>query len=212
VIAGCTVHPVRLGELASLRALTSKIQDEKRKALSGTPSRWPDRLTAEFSALEEHSLEIPYAALDLQYLRDTRERNRPFGYVVTYDTFVAPPRNTFGKPDGEPQLRSVVKLGDGGQERGYGAGRASGSVISRVVWSYWEAPNTYSGVLQGVVIPGRDRNISNKIASSVGGRELQIKGDVWDQALLKRLPVDELLELLRCEQPPAPTDRGQRRR
>ena len=127
---------------------------------------------------------------------------------MTYDTFVAPPRNASGKPDGLPQLRSVLKLGDGGQERGYGAGRASGSVISRVVRSYWEAPNTYSGVLQGVVIPGSDRNISNKIASSVGGRDLQIKGDVWDRALLKRLSVNDLLELLRCEQPQAATDRG----
>ena len=71
MIVSCTVHPVRLGELAALRALTSKIQDEKRKALAGTPSRWPDRLSAEFVALEEHSLEIPYVAVDLEYLRDT---------------------------------------------------------------------------------------------------------------------------------------------
>ena len=130
VTVSCTVDQVPLSDLAALRVTTSRIQNEKRKALARKPSRWPDRLGSEFGELKQFSLESSYAALDLEYLDDRSGRNRSFGYVVTYETFLPPPRNALGKPDGEPELRSVVKLGDGGQERGYGAGVASGSIIS----------------------------------------------------------------------------------
>jgi hypothetical protein len=92
-------------------------------------------------------------------------------------------------------LRSALKLGDGGQETGYGAGKASGSIISRVVRSYWNDQNMYRGELLGVVIPGNDRNVSKKIADRVGW-DLRIRGDVWDVELLKYLTVNDLLALL----------------
>ena len=88
-----------------------------------------------------------------------------------------------------------MKLGDGGQEVGYGAGKASGSIISRVVRSYWNDPNMYRGELLGVVVPGNDKNVSGKIAKRVPS-DLQIRGDVWDVELLRYLTVDDLLTLL----------------
>jgi hypothetical protein len=51
-------------------------------------------------------------------------------------------------------------------------------------------------VLQGVVIPGNDGRISDKIATRLGGRELQIRGDVRSVQLLDRLSVEELLEMM----------------
>jgi hypothetical protein len=59
-------------------------------------------------------------------------------YVVTYDTFISPPRGASGRPLGEPELLSVVKFGDGGRAEGRSAGAASGSIISRTVRSYWD--------------------------------------------------------------------------
>jgi len=190
------IYPVPLGELAPMQKITSKIQDEKRNFIAGKASKWPNRLRDEFAKLEEWAADSPYAALDLEYLRDISHRNRSFGYVVTYDTFIAPERDASGRPVGIPELCSAVKLGDGGQETGYGGGKASGSIISRVVRSYWNDPNMYGGVLRGVVVPGDDRNISKKIAKRVGGRGLQIRGDVWDIRLLDHLAADDLLTLL----------------
>ena len=172
------------------------IQDQKRNAIVGRPSRWPDQLQEEFAKLEEVSAGIPYAALDLEYLRSASHRNRSFGYVVTYDTFIAPERDDSDRPAGQPKLVSVVKLGDGGREDGYSAGKASGSIISRIVRSYWEDGNTYRPVLQGIVIPGNDTRISGKIAKEVGSRKLQLRGDVWHLALLDLLTVEDLLALL----------------
>ncbi len=77
----------------------------------------------------------------------------------------------------------MLKLGDGGQEHGLGAGTASGSIISRTVRSYWEEENRYDPELQGVVIPGNDRGISHKIAKKLVGFDLRISGDVWRKKL-----------------------------
>lgn len=151
----------------------------------------------EFSKLEELSAGNPYAVLDLEYLRDSAVGNRSFAYVITYDTFICPARGASGAPAaGEPELVSVVKLGDGGREQGRSAGAASGSIISRTVRSYWEEENCYNAVLQGVVIPGNDTGISRKIAMKLGGSELQVRGDVWRIELLDRLPVGELLQFM----------------
>ena len=176
--------------------LTSAIQDAKRAAIQGKPSRWPDRLEAEFGQLEARAESNPYVALDLEYLRDPTSANRSFAYVVTYDTFISPPRDAAGAPLGKPKLISVVKLGDGGRAEGRSAGAASGSIISRTVRSYWDEPNTYKGVLRGVVIPGNDTRVSAKLAAKVGGRELCVRGDVWLVELLERVSVDELLALM----------------
>ncbi len=153
----------------------------------------------EFAKLEKRSVAIPYVALDLEYLRDTSPGNRSFGYVITYDTFITPQRDTSGRPAGEPEFVSVVKLGDGGREDGRSPGKASGSIISRIVRSYWEEENTYDAVLQGVIIPGNDTNISRKIARELGGWEPRIRGDVWQIRLLDRLSVDELLKLMEAD-------------
>jgi hypothetical protein len=194
-----TVHSVPLQDLAGLKELTSAIQDAKRAALAGKPSRWPDRLESEFKKLEEVSAGNPYTALDLEYLRHRQPVNRSFAYVITYDTFISPLRDDSGGPDGEPELVSVVKLGDGGRAEGRSAGAASGSIISRTVRSYWEEENRYNAVLQGVVIPGSDARISQKIAARLGGRDLQIVGDVSRGELLNRLSVNELLALMETE-------------
>jgi hypothetical protein len=146
-----TIVPTPLGELAELMQLTSTIQDAKRAAIQGKPYRWPDHMEREFAQLEARAKESPYVALDLEYLRDPSPANRSFAYVVTYDTFISPPRDPAGAPVGAPELVSVVKLGDGGRAEGRGAGAASGSIVSRTVRSYWDEPNTYRGVLQGVV-------------------------------------------------------------
>jgi hypothetical protein len=191
-----TTTPVSLGDLAALMPLTSAIQDAKRAAIQGKLSRWPDRLEAEFAQLEARADGNPYVPLDLEYLRDLSLANRSFAYVVTYDTFLSPPRDASGAPAGQPELVSVVKLGDGGQSAGRGAGAASGSIISRTVRSYWEEPNTYRGVLQGVVIPGSDARVSAKLATKLGGRELCLHGDTWRKELLERVTVDELLMLM----------------
>jgi len=185
-------------------------QDQKRNFIAGNASKWPNRLRDEFAKLEEWAADSPYAALDLEYLRDISDsnRSRSFGYVVTYDTFIAPERDAAGRPAGIPELRSAVKLGDGGQETGYGRGKASGSIISRVVRSYWNDPNMYGGVLRGVVVPGDDRNISKKIAKVVGGLELKVRGDVWDIALLERLGVQDLLEMMKARPPNAAMPQG----
>lgn len=134
-----TIAAVPVGELADLIPLTSAIQDAKRAAIRGQPSRWPDQMDAEFARLEARSKSNPYVALDLAYLRDSSPANRSFAYVVTYDTFISPPRGVSGAPVGKPELLSVVKLGEGGQDRGRDAGAASGSIISRTVRSYWRA-------------------------------------------------------------------------
>jgi hypothetical protein len=191
-----TIAPVALGELADLMPLTSAIQDAKRAAIRGKRSRWPHQMEAEFAQLEARSESSPYVALDLEYLRDPNPANRSFAYVVTYDTFVSPPRGASGRPVGEPELLSVVKLGDGGRAKGRSAGAASGSIISRTVRSYWDDPNTYSSVLQGVVIPGDDTSISAKLTTKLGGRELSVRGDMWRLELLERLSVEELLALM----------------
>jgi hypothetical protein len=197
-----TIAPVPLPELADLKVLTSGIQDAKRAAIWGKPSRWPDQMETEFASLEGRSASNPYVALDLEYLRDTTRTNRSFGYVVTYDTFVSPPRGASGRPAGKPELLSVVKLGDGGRAQGRSAGAASGSIISRTVRSYWDEPNVYSAVLQGVVIPGDDTRISAKLARRLGGSELQVRGDVWRIELLDRLSLEELLALLEADRKP----------
>ncbi|MBA2360051.1 MAG: hypothetical protein H0V79_03765 [Actinobacteria bacterium] len=197
-----TIHAVPVREFADLKWFTSKIQDAKRAAIEGQPSRWPDRLPEEFAKLEEASVQNPYAALDIEYLRDRSYSNRSFAYVNTYDTFVSPGRDASGCPAGEPAFVSVVKLGDGGREDGRSAGKASGSIISRTVRSYWEEENVYSAVLHGVVIPGNDSNISSKIANELGGWELRIKGDLWHAGLLDRLKVEELLQLMEAGAPP----------
>jgi hypothetical protein len=193
-----TVLPVPLRDLAPLKELTSEIQDAKRAAHAGKPSKWPDRMEEKFSKLEQASAD-PYVALDLEYLRDPWPRNRSFAYVITYETFLCPERDDSGGFCGTPVLASVVKLGDGGQETGYGSGRASGSIISRVVRSYWEEGNKYNAVLQGVVLPGSDRRISSKIARRLGGAELQIRGDLWRDELLEYLSVGALLELIKTD-------------
>jgi hypothetical protein len=176
--------------------ITSAIQDAKRDAINGKPSRWPDRLQGEFARLERRAKNNRYAALDLEYLRDPSHANRSFAYVVTYDTFSTPPRDASGAPAGEPELVSVVKLGDGGQAEGRSAGAASGSIISRTVRSYWDEPNTYNAVLQGVVIPGNDRRISARIAERLGGRSLCVRGDMWRIELLERVSVRDILMLM----------------
>lgn len=195
-----TIDPVPVREFSDLKELTSTIQDANRRAINGKPSRWPDRLSEEFARLEEASVAIPYAALDLEYLRDPSHRNRSFAYVITYKTFIVPARDASGEPAaGEPEFTSVVKLGDGGRERGRGDGKASGSIISRIVRSYWEEANVYNAVLRGVVIPGNDTNISRKLARQVGGWGLRIKGDVWQAELLAQVGVEELLRLMEAE-------------
>jgi hypothetical protein len=191
-----TIVPVELAKLAGLMPLTSAIQDAKRAAIQGKPSRWPDRMEAEFAQLEARAKNNPYVALDLQYLRDPSSANRSFAYVVTYGTFVSPPHDASGAPIGKPEFVSVVKLGDGGRAEGRSAGAASGSIISRTVRSYWEEPNTYNGVLQGVVIPGNDTRVSATIAGKLGSRELCVRGDTWRIELLERLAVEELLALM----------------
>lgn len=191
-----TVVPTPLGELANVMPLTSAIQDAKRAAIRGRPSRWPDRLEAEFDQLEARAKGNPYVALDLEYLRDTTSANRSFASVVTYDTFISPPPDVAGAPVGKPKLASVVKLGDGGRAEGRSAGAASGSIISRMVRSYWNEPNTYNGVLRGVVIPGNDTRVSAKLAAKMGGRALCVRGDVWLIELLERVSVHDLLALM----------------
>ena len=191
-----TIVSVALGELADLMPLTSAIQDAKRAAIQGKPSRWPDRMEVEFGRLEARAKDNPYVALDLQYLRDRSSANRSFAYVVTYGAFVGPPRDATGAPIGKPKFVSVVKLGDGGRAEGRSAGAASGSIISRTVRSYWEEPNTYSGVLHGVVIPGNDTRVSAKLAAKLGSRRLCVRGDTWGIELLQRLSVEELLALM----------------
>lgn len=196
-----TIHPVPVRELVDLKRLTSTIQDAKRGAINGKASRWPDRMETEFAELEKLSSGIPYGALDLEYLRDQEHSNRSFGYVITYDTFLSPRSNSLGRPVGEPKLVSALKLGDGGRTDGRSAGKASGSIISRTVRSYWEEENKYNAVLHGVVIPGDDTRISDKIAKRLGGWELRIMGDMWSVELLDRLSVAELLEMME----PTPT-------
>jgi hypothetical protein len=51
-------------------------------------------------------------------------------------------------------------------------------------------------VLRGVVIHGNDSRISRKIATRVGGWGLRVRGDLWQAALLDRMSVSELLELM----------------
>ncbi len=190
-----TIVPTPLGEFADLMPLTSAIQDAKRAAIQGKPSRWPDRLEAEFAQLETYAKNNPYVALDIGYLRDPSPANRSFAYVVTYDIFISPPRDVAGAPVGKPKLVSVVKLGDGGRAEGRSAGAASGSIVSRVS-RYWNELSTYRGVLQGVVIPGNDTRISSKLAAALGGRDLCIRGDTWRLELLERVSVEELLALM----------------
>ena len=86
-----------------LRKPASAIQDEKRRTINGGPSRWPDRLGEAFAALEKAAAAIPYAALDLEYLRDPSLENRSFAYVISYDTFVVPRREASGarRPAGQ---------------------------------------------------------------------------------------------------------------
>jgi hypothetical protein len=93
-------------------------------------------------------------------------------------------------------LRSVVKLGDGGREQGRSAGQASGSIISRVVRSYWNEGNAYRSVLQGVAIPGDDSAVSLKVARKIGSSPLKMNGDVWDIRLLQLISVEQLLRLM----------------
>jgi hypothetical protein len=69
-----TTQAIPIATFASLEALTSKIQGPKRAAVNGLPSRWPDGLGAFFDDLEEAAGGNPYAALDLDYLRDRTER------------------------------------------------------------------------------------------------------------------------------------------
>jgi hypothetical protein len=190
------IQPVPVASLVPLKKLTSLIQDEKRKAILGKPSRWPNSLGHEFSALERLSADSAYGALDLEYLRDESLRNRSFGYVIAYETFLMPQRDGSGQPVGLPELVAAVKLGDGGREDGYSAGKASGSIISRIVRSYWEDENVYCAELQGVVMPGADTAISNKVAKRLGGWQLRLRGDVWRRELLDHLSVEELLDML----------------
>jgi hypothetical protein len=189
--------PVPVRQFADLGKPASTIQDEKRRAINGEPSRWPDRLGEAFAALEQAAGAIPYVALDLEYLLDPCLRNRSFAYVVSYDTFVVPRREASGAPaSGGPILTSVVKLGDGGRESGRSSGKASGSIIARIVRSYWEEANVYNAVLQGVVTPGNDTNVSRKVISHLGGGALRVRGDVWRAELLDHLKVDGLLRLM----------------
>jgi hypothetical protein len=196
-----TIAQVPVRDLADLRKPASTIQDEKRRATNGKPSRWPDQLGEAFAALEEAAVAIPYAALDLEYLRrDPSLGNRSFAYVISYDTFVVPRREASGSPaPGGPVLTSVVKLGDGGREGGRSSGKASGSIIARIVRSYWEETNVYNAVLRGVVIPGNDTNVSRKVASHLGGSALRVRGDVWRAELLAHLGVNELLRLMEAD-------------
>jgi hypothetical protein len=191
-----TIAPIPLGQVADLMPLTSAIQDAKRAAIHGKPSRWPDRMEAELAQLEARAESNPYVALDLEYLRDANPANRSFAYVVTYDTFISPARDALGAPVGEPKLVSVVKLGDGGRGECRSAGAASGSIVSRTVRSYWDEPNTYSAVLHGVVVPGNDTRVSAKIGAKLGGRELCVRGDMWRIELLELLSVEELLAFM----------------
>ena len=195
------IHPIPVQELVPLKELTSTIQDAKRDGILGRRSRWPGRMSEEFAKLEEHSADVPYVALDLEYLRDPSFVNRSFAYVITYSTFVAPQRDALGGPAGAPAFASVVKLGDGGRSDGRGAGKASGSIISRIV-RYWEEDNTYNAVLHGVVSPGNDANISRKITREVGDRGLRINGDVWAVELLNRVSVEKLLNLMDVDPEP----------
>ncbi len=158
-----------LREIAGLSKLTSAIQDTKRDAIRGKSSHWPDHVEVEFAQLEARAAENPYVALDLDYLRDRRPDNRTFGYVISYATFVAPPRDRSGHPVGTPEYVAVVKVGDGGRTDGRSAGSASGSIISRVCWSYWDEANHYDPVLLGAVVPGADSGISRLIAPELGG-------------------------------------------
>ena len=153
-------------------------------------------MEAEFAQLEARAKSNPYVALDLEYLREPSRANRSFAYVVTYETFISPRRGASGAPVGAPELVSVLKLGDGGRGDGRSAGAASGSIISRTVRSYWNDPNTYSAVLQGVVIPGNDTQVSSKLTARLGGRELCVSGDMWRVELLEQLSVEELLTLM----------------
>jgi hypothetical protein len=189
------IVPTPLGEFADLMPLTSAIQDAKRAAIQGKPSRWPDGLEAEFAQLEIHAKKNPYVALDIEYLRDSSRANRSFAYVVTYDIFISPPRNVTGEPVGKPKLVSVVKLGDGGRSEGRSAGAASGSIVSRLA-RYWNDLHTYRGLLQGVIIPGNDTRVSSKLAARLGSRDLCIRGDTWRLELLERVSVEELLALM----------------
>jgi len=190
-----TIVPTSLAELADLMPMTSAIQDAKRAAIQGKPSRWPDRMEAEFAQLEARAKKSPYVALDLEYLRDPSPANRSFAYVLSYDIFISPPRDGAGAPVGKPELVSVVKLGDGGRAEGRSAGAASGSIVSRVV-RYWVELSIYRGMLQGVVIPGNDTRVSAKLAEALRGRELCIRGDTWRSELLEHLSVEELLGLM----------------
>ena len=190
------VQSVSLHDFADLMTAASRIQDAKRASIDGRASPWPDSLDEEFATLEERAAFNPYVRLDLDYLRDRGSSNRSFAYVVTYDTFVAPPRDDSGGASGEPELVSVVKLGDGGREDGRSAGKASGSIICRTVRSYWDEPNLYRTVLRGVAIPGNDRNISAKIAKHLGGWDVRVRGDVWHAQLLDELSVDDLLQMM----------------
>jgi hypothetical protein len=56
---------ISVRQLVDLKKLTSMIQDAKRAQWAGNPSRWPDRMKEEFAKLNELSVDIPYAALDL---------------------------------------------------------------------------------------------------------------------------------------------------
>jgi len=168
-----TIRPIPLAEFAHLEPVTSKIQNGKRNAIRGLPSRWPDEMEPEFAELAAAAKRNPYVKLDLSYLRNRAPGNRAFAYVVSYDTFVFPSRDADGNPNGKPVLRSVVKLGDGGREQGRSAGQASGSIISRVVRSYWNEGNAYRSVLQGVAIPGDDSAVSLKVARKIGSSSLR---------------------------------------
>lgn len=190
------VQPVRISEMADLRHTAARIQDAKRAALDGRSSPWPDHLDQDFAVLESAADANPYVRLDLDYLRDRSRANRSFAYVITYQTFIAPPRNASELPSYPPELMSVVKLGDGGREAGRSAGRASGSIICRIVRSYWDEGNAYDPVLHGVTIPGNDSYISRKIADRLGGWDMRLHGDVWHRSLLDSISVDALLELM----------------
>jgi hypothetical protein len=190
------VQPVPLQDFADLMKAASRIQDAKRASIYGRPSQWPDGLEKEFATLEARGSSNPYIRLDLEYLRERSPSNRSFAYVVTYDTFVAPPRDDAGHPRGEPELFSVVKLGDGGRADGRSAGTASGSIICRTIRSYWAEPNVYRAVLRGVTIPGNDRNISAKVVKHLHGWDARVGGDVWHADLLDKLSVDDLLQMM----------------
>jgi hypothetical protein len=201
-----TIARVEVAELADLQPLTSAIQDAKRRAIQGKSSRWPHQMEREFAPLEAASASNPYAALDLKYLRDEGHANRSFAYVLTYDRFMSPRRDASGGPEGEPELLSLVKFGDGGRDDGLGAGAASGSIISRMV-RYWIEGNVYRPVLHGVVIPGNDTGVSRKLAAKLGDWGLRVRGDEWRRELLDRLSVEELLALMEARPARGSSDR-----